>query len=478
MKKIYIILWVVILSYPLAVLKAQVAGKNDFTVLNKELVKDNNHLHIGFVLDCSNLRIDSNNELLLQPALIGNKGDTLRLPYMVFPGKIRNKVNHRKARLYGEEDGGLPYKTFYLQKGKPARVEYTETVNFENWMYGSELVLLQEEWGCANCRRELAAMPLARVANQPQVAYIIPEAVNEEKRQVVVFIGFPWDQAVILPDFRNNSEELAKIDHSIETVLNNPNVMLTSINLKGYASPEGSYPYNTRLAARRTAAVGDYIREKFRPADSIMTVESDPEDWAGLRERVDSSALSNKQQVLAVIDEVSDPDARDNYLKRIDNGVTYNHLLRNIYPVLRRVDCRLGYRIEEPYTVEEIREMIQSDPGQLSLNELFLAAGSYPCGSDEFNEVFVIAGRYYPDDEIVNTNRSASALQQGDLETARMCLEFNNHRPEAWNNLGILLWEEGRIPEAEECFRDASNCGCKEAAYNLQELTAAAEKEN
>lgn len=41
--------------------------------------------------------------------------------------------------------------------------------------------------------------------------------------------------------------------------------------------------------------------------------------------------------MLAVIDTVSDPDARDAGIRQIDNGATYLRLLHEVYPQLRRV---------------------------------------------------------------------------------------------------------------------------------------------
>lgn len=475
MKNIFFLLVIVLFA---AQEKVQ-AGKSEpdsLKIISARVEKAGQNLEIDILLDCTGMQIPSNEQLKVQPVLITTTQDTLQFPYLLFPGKIRNKVNMRKERLYGNQEAGTPaYQTVYVVPEDQSQIVYRQTIPFEDWMYGARLVLLQDVYGCADCHRELASIPLQRIALQPKVAYIIPQAVTEEEKQMSLYVHFPWDQAVILTDFMDNARELEKIDRSLTTILNNPNVVLTGISLKGYASPEGAYSYNTRLAARRAAAVERYIRDRYRPTETLLLVESEPEDWQGLRSRVDSSDLKYRMAILDIIDRENNPDARDARLKRLDGNVTYNYLLKNIYPVLRRVDCRLGYTIQEPYTIAEIRDMIRENPGQLSLNELFLAAESYPGGSDEFNEIFVIAAVYYPDNEVVNANRAAAALQQGDLETARMCLGFENAYPEAWNNLGVLLLQEGRTEEAIACFRDACSCGCEEAEYNLQQVMAQTE---
>lgn len=471
MKGIYFLFIVGMISAGFRV-SAQKTDTESLRVMQATAVRENSFLEVNFTLDCNELDINRNEELKLQPVVITRGGDTVRMPYLLLPGKVRGKINDRKARLYGEREEKLPYRTVYLTPGSGAIVNYTENIPFDERMYGAQVVLLEEIVGCADCRKELAVVPLVAVPDPPRVAFIIPEAVTEEERWVPVYVHFPWDQAIILPAFMGNAVELEKIDRLMEVVNDHPNVRLDQIRLKGYASPEGAYSYNTRLAARRASAVKDYIRTKYRADDSLMKVESEPEDWQGLRAKVDSSGLTYRPQILAIIDNIAEPDARDRKIRSLDGNHTYNYLLKNFYPSLRRVDCGIRYTIEEPYTLTEIEQMIDKDPQRLTLNELFLVAAANPPGSDDFNRIFVIAARLYPEDEIVNTNRAAIALQSGDLEMARQCLGYDNHHAEAWNNLGVLLLREGRIPEAVGCFEDAKACGCEEAAYNLRQLVA------
>ena len=84
--------------------------------------------------------------------------------------------------------------------------------------------------------------------------------------------------------------------------------------------------------------------------------------------------------MLAVIDTVSDPDARDAGIRQIDNGATYLRLLREVYPQLRRVDYRISYTLP-PFTVGQSRELIASRPEWLSLGEMCRLAECYPVDS-------------------------------------------------------------------------------------------------
>ena len=84
--------------------------------------------------------------------------------------------------------------------------------------------------------------------------------------------------------------ELAKINNTIRTVTEDKNVKPTGIVLKGYASPEGSYASNKKLADNRVKALRDYIRQKNDFKADFFTMSSEPEDWVGFKEKVEAVA--------------------------------------------------------------------------------------------------------------------------------------------------------------------------------------------
>ena len=69
----------------------------------------------------------------------------------------------------------------------------------------------------------------------------------------------------------------------------------------------------------------------------------------------------------------------------------------------------MNYDIKN-FNVDEAKEVIKRRPQNLSLNEMFLVANTYPKGSQEFIDVFETAVRMYPDSEIANMNAATAAL--------------------------------------------------------------------
>lgn len=442
------------------------------TITGSRVMKTGNALQMEFVVDYRNLTVPSNNELLVSPVIIGEQ-DTLRLPFLLFPGKTRDKVNQRKVRLYGEEENfPQPYATLYPSGETDDILAYRTEIPFQPWMYGARLELQQDIYGCADCHRVLSSIPLNTIANPPQVAFIIPLADYSQEERTTLYVSFPWDQAVILPGFRNNASELAKIDRSMQKVNSDRPGKLRQITLTGYASPEGTYPYNTRLAGRRVQAVKNYVTQKYPGTASVFALDTVPEDWQGVRRWADSSDLRYRTQVMDIIDHTSNPDARDNRIRRLDGSATYHRLLREAYPPLRRVEFVVNYE-RQPLSLEQYREIYQTHPERLTPYELYSLAQSYPGESPEFYDIILVTARLYPEDAVANNNAVAVALQHEDQAIAREYLLRCGDNAQTLNNQGVLLLLEGKIPEACTCFRNAYNKGCNDAMVNLHNLERA-----
>ena len=306
------------------------------------------------------------------------------------------------------------------------------------------------------------------------MAYIAPPAeVKNRAKEGSAFLDFPVNRTEIHPDYRQNSRELAAIREPVESVRDDKYATITAISIKGYASPEGSYANNERLAKGRSEALLAYVKGRYDLAGVATEASYEPEDWAGLEDRVERSALPAKEELLSVIRDASitDPDRREAKLKTIDGGEPYRYLLNEIYPALRHSDYRVSYTIR-PIDVEEAKELIYKDPKQLSLEEMFRVAQTYETGSPEFKEVFEIAVRMYPDDPVSHLNAANSALLNGDAATARRYLAKAQEGPERRLAEGVACWLEEDTERAATIFRtlaDNARVG-EQARVNLEQV--------
>lgn len=311
------------------------------------------------------------------------------------------------------------------------------------------------------------------VVIDPMLVYVkpAPEEVKARHLDGSAYLDFPVNQITINPDYRNNSAELKKIQQTVEAVKNDPYATITSLSIKGYASPEGTYKGNAYLAENRAKALLNYVKDHYDLSGVELTVDFEPEDWEGLEAAVEKGNLPDKEELLAIIraDEPADWDAREWKLKSLNGGSSYKILLRDVYPSLRHSDYRVNYHIRN-FSVDEAKQIIQSDPSKLSLNEMFLVAETYETGSEPFNEVFEVAVRMYPDDPVSNLNAAISAINTRQLGKAKRYLAKANDCPEKQLAEASILMLEGKTDEARTLLESLQNePNLKEAiAKNLE----------
>jgi len=118
--------------------------------------------------------------------------------------------------------------------------------------------------------------------------------------------------------------------------------------------------------------------------------------------------------------------------------------------------------------VEEAKALLYTKPQQLSLEEMFLVAQTYEPGSKEFNEVFEIAVRMFPDDPTANLNVACAMIESGLYDRAEAYLAKAGNLPEAVHARGVMAARQGREDEARRLFGQAGQAGVKEATENLR----------
>ena len=283
------------------------------------------------------------------------------------------------------------------------------------------------------------------------------------------FIDFPVNRTEIYEDYRQNPVELQKIRNTIDLVKNDADTRITAVTIKGYASPEGPYDNNVRLAKGRTETLKEYVRKQYDfPADLLAT-SYEPEDWEGLERFVESSDLKNREGILTLIRGDLAPDAKDAKIKST-YPEEYAYLLKNVYPALRHSDYAVEYEVRAYTDVEEIKRLLKTQPQKLSLSEMYLAAEGMEQGSDEYNEVFEIAVRMFPEDDTANLNAANSAMGRGDMKNAERYLAKAGDSAQVAYARGVLAALSGDYAAAKRQFEIAKSGGIAEAAEALRQI--------
>lgn len=425
---------------------------------------------VKFVVDGSAVKLKSNEELLVEPYVEFNDSNRLELTPVLFAGRNRRIQAERHASSL---DGAV-----IMSAGTTVPVE--RVYSFEEWMEQGRLMARVTKRGC--CSHRLEELPL--IAGTPwdfhtdtrdfipELIFITPEAESPKIRDLKgsAYIDFRVNRTEIDPTYRSNPRELGVIYATIDSVVKDPDVNLKAISFVGYASPEGPWDNNVRLAKGRTTALCDYVRTLYKFPESALSTASVPEDWEGLRKEIEKSSFPNREKILEVIDDSSlAPDAKDRKLATLF-PTEYKEILHDIYPALRHCDYTINYEVVTYDDPVKILQLVETAPNKLSLREMFVAAKTLEPGSERYCRVFETAARMYPDSEIANLNAAISEIQRGNLDQARYFIGRTGNLPLSIYTHGALEVLSGNYSEARSLLEQALEAGVNEAAGALEQL--------
>lgn len=447
---------------------------------NHKVKKQGDFVSLNMNIDINGIRLLTNDVLIVTPILQSNKDNTQtsRFSPIIITGSIRNKVVNRQIRLNVEPNYAElnPVAIVKRENNKTQVLDYRSQIPFEAWMKDASLIMVTEMRGCANCdlgseEKTLLAKAIEEYVPKYGLTYIVPEPelVKGRSERHSASLDFQFDKYNLLRNYKNNAAELDKVDRIIQEIQHNADLTVTEFLVVGYASPEGPFEYNRVLSRNRANAFADYVESVHKVNRGQLRMEDGGEDWEGLRKAVEASTLPDRQEIIRIIDEVSDPDACDAELMKLSGGTTYRILLNEYYPPLRRTDYTIAFNVKD-FSVDEARQYLKTNPKLLSLNEMFLVAQSYPPESNEFKEVFDIAVRLYPNDPVAIVNSAAADIENGNFTAALERLNKIQGDPRAWNNLGVAYALTGNLEKAKEYFDKALSNGDEKARQNAKEL--------
>lgn len=441
---------------------------NAIKISDPSFIKAGDNLVVSFSADLSAVELGKNNQIIYTPVVVSQNDENMKavLPPFVVNGR---NVAIREQREPATRIADALY-TFTAWGDTPGTINYTYNIPYQSWMDLSALYLSEDLCGCGDIMgsdsRQLYSfdnMPAPEaiaIFVEPQV-----EEVKAREEKGSAYIDFVVNTVDIRPGYRKNPVELKKIIASIDLVRNDANVSIDEINIHGYASPEGTYKRNTWLAENRAISLTDYVKSLYDIPSSVFTTDFTPEDWGGFRRMLLESDIENRDGILAIIDSDLEPDAKDAKIKR-DYPATYQYILKEWYPALRHSDYIIRYTVR-PFTVEESLAMLDVNPGQVSLNEMFMVAQTFTPGTPEYNRVMEIAVSTYPNNPVANYNAGIAALNAGDYATASRYLDKANADAATLNARGIIALNSGDLDTAEKYFRQALDAGSTEAKGNL-----------
>ena len=429
---------------------------------------------VAFKLNLDNLKLKAEQQLVLTPMLVAD-GDTLALSPIVINGRSKQIRMERNGELASRRTDRRQPIVVRRKNGTQQSINYSQTVNRTRPIEAEQVQLLtaQDLCGCGDIEN-LESSLIANVENPaawtPAIAFVKPaaEARKQRAEKGEAYLSFRVNKTDIVVDLFDNSRELAKITKTIDLVREDKNVQITGINIHGFASPDGPYANNERLARERAASLKNYVANLYPINAKLFSSNSTPEDWDGFRRKVQQSNLANKEEIIKISNSSLAPDDKDKRIRQLYPH-DYAVIMSDIYPRLRHSDYTVSYTVR-PFSVEEAKQILKTRPQQLSLQEMYLVAQTMEVGSKEFNEVFDIAVRMFPDDPTANLNAACADIQRGDMESAERHLKRAGNSAEANNARGALAVARKNYKQAKQLFDEAAVAGSTEAKANAKRI--------
>ncbi len=210
----------------------------------------------------------------------------------------------------------------------------------------------------------------------------------------------------------------------------------------------------------------DYVSKLYDFPRSVYKTASVPEDWAGLREAIEKSDLPMKDQMISFIDSDYPIEKRNDRFRELFPA-NYALLLKNVYPWLRHTDYLIKYTIRQYSDVEEIREVFRLRPQNLSLDEIYILAKSYPENSKEYYEIFERAAELFPTNSLANINAANVAMAREDMIAAERYLLRAGNTPEADYSRGMFY---AKKKEYDKALSFLLNCSDPKAPSAIKRI--------
>jgi Tfp pilus assembly protein PilF len=314
----------------------------------------------------------------------------------------------------------------------------------------------------------LATSELYKKTLKSAQAAIAPDAfkrINEQKQEAS--IKFLIQQANLRKsELKNNSvQEFVKMLEQINR--NQEGLRLNNVEVSAYASPDGGFSLNDKLAAQREKVTEQYVQQQLKktmnvgaPIDAKYTAQ----DWEGFQELVKASNIQDKDVIIRVLSMYKDPEEREQQIKNISTA--FRELADGVLPELRRARLTINYETIGR-SDEQILEQLAADPAKLSIEEILYGA-NLKTTPDEMKQVYKTAAQVYPNDYRAYNNLAVVEYKQGNYEAAKQYLLKANNVPEAQANLGLLALKDGDVATAEQYIARATDAnGLAEIMGNL-----------
>lgn len=240
----------------------------------------------------------------------------------------------------------------------------------------------------------------------PQLSIELPVK-KQRSHTLAIRLTYPLNKTNIVPNLHKNAQELARINNDIAELKAHADYKVTGIRIEGFASPEGPYDNNMRLAEGRARAIMEYVIGKTSWNRSLFALGRMEENWQGLQDTLMANpSLPAREEALRMLNENTNKEVVKQNLKKLKD---YSALIAQVYTYLRLSAYTVDYELPV-YPLQQAKEIIYKDPKNLNPEEIYAVALDYGLDSAKGLEALNILLKLYPDSELARCYVAVKAL--------------------------------------------------------------------
>ena len=232
---------------------------------------------------------------------------------------------------------------------------------------------------------------------------------------------------------------------------------IRNVEVQAYASPEGGFSFNDKLAGKRQNTSEAYVKSQLKQTGVATGIDAHytAQDWDGFQKLVQASNIQDKDVILRVLSMYKDPEQREQQIRNMSEA--FRELADGILPELRRSRLIINYETIGR-SDEQIKAQYATDATKLGVEEMLYYA-TLEDNIAKKEEIYKRTAEYYDKDYRAMNNLATLAFMKGDeMEATRhleRALRVNPQAPEALANLGIMELVNGNVKEAETSIAKA-----------------------
>ena len=436
-----------------------------------------NKAHLDFTLRVPAGYVPKRGRIMITPQLMVGDSVVTTLDQQVLYSPIYTKKMLRRMALDKYVDPYALSAKHLKSTSRATDIEISDLISLPDDVESARLVAVVSADGCGVCTGietidiALISSPITIIEpkREMHLSWIEPEfrirpKVREGKG--VANLQFGLNKSDINLGLGNNEKELGEMIATLEPILSDSLATLTSLDILGMASADGSFALNSTLSRNRAQAAKNWLVEKLGIAprvQKVIKVGSRPEVWQPVLDAMIADGHPDTQKVKEILEKYAgqNDDVAERYIRRLPcwNDIKAKYLHKD-----RKVEYVYTYTIRSFTDDAELLDMYKKRPDAFNEDELLRVASLMP-DDESRKEVYLTLMHYFPQSAVAANNLAVLYLREGNQDEARSVLEKQKeHTPEQINTLAATYIYDGSYQKAIELLEEVE---LPEARYNL-----------